>query len=234
MMNFFEAYNAAKSGKQVVWANGYRKLSTIWDADYEKLLWVHANEDADGKLVTLNRNTLEGWEIVEEKNPSLSEEQKTDVTHAVGLGALKYPMLARDNAKIVTFDWEIALDFNGQAAPYIQYAHVRANSILRRMEGDLPDSIPIEHKLDPAEIELIDTISRFPVEVERAAEDYKTLHITNLAFDLARTFNDFYKQCPVLKAEPGVRSYRLRLVAAARQTIANALNLLSIQAPEVM
>jgi arginyl-tRNA synthetase len=147
---------------------------------------------------------------------------------------LKYPMLARDNAKIVTFDWESALDFNGQAAPYIQYAHVRANSILRRMEGPLPDSTPVNYELEQAEIELIDTISRFPGEVQRAAAEYKTLHITNLAFDLARTFNDFYKQCPVLQAEPGVREYRLRLVAAARQTIANALKLLSIEAPDVM
>jgi len=192
----------------------------------------------DGTIVLLqgliDESQSRAWQIVEEKNPSLSEEQKTEVARAVGLGALKYPMLARDNTKIVTFDWESALDFNGQAAPYIQYAHVRANSILRRMEGVLPESAPIDHKLDPAEIELIDTISRFPSEVKRAAEEYKTLHITNLAYELARIFNDFYKQCPVLKAEPGVREYRLRLVAAARQTIANALRLLSIEAPEVM
>jgi arginyl-tRNA synthetase len=192
----------------------------------------------DGTIVLLegliDESQARAREIVEEKNPTLSEEQKRDVAKAVGLGALKYPMLARDNAKIVTFDWESALDFNGQAAPYIQYAHVRANSILRRLEESLPDSAPILHELDPAEIELIDAIARFPNEVQRAAAEYKTLHITNLAFDLARTFNDFYKQCPVLKAEPGTRAYRLRLVAAARQTIANALALLSIQAPEVM
>lgn len=172
--------------------------------------------------------------VVEEKNPSLSGEQKEAVARAVGLGALKYPMLARDNAKIVTFDWESALDFNGQAAPYIQYAHVRANSILRRMEEPLPGSIPVEHELDPAEIELIDAISRFPGEVQRAAAEYKTLHITNLAFELAGTFNNFYKQCPVLKADPIIRANRLRLVAAARQTIANALALLGILAPDVM
>jgi arginyl-tRNA synthetase len=172
--------------------------------------------------------------VVEEKNPSLSGEQKEAVARAVGLGALKYPMLARDNAKIVTFDWESALDFNGQAAPYIQYAHVRANSILRRMEKPLPGSIPVEYKLDPAEIELVDAISRFPGEVQRAAAEYKTLHITNLAFELAGTFNNFYKHCPVLKADPAIRANRLRLVAAARQTIANALALLGIHHPDVM
>ena len=192
----------------------------------------------DGTIVLLegliDESHERALEIVEEKNPSLNDEQKEAVARAVGLGALKYPMLARDNTKIVTFDWESALDFNGQAAPYIQYAHVRANSILRRLEDALPDSTPIEHELDPAEIQLIDAISRFPGEVQRAAAEYKTLHITNLTFDLARSFNDFYKQCPVLKADPDIRAYRLRLVAAARQTIANALNLLSILAPEVM
>ena len=192
----------------------------------------------DGTIVLLEGLIREAHqralEVVEEKNPSLSGEQKETVARAVGLGALKYPMLARDNAKIVTFDWESALDFNGQAAPYIQYAHVRANSILRRMEEPLPGSIPVEHELDPAEIELVDAISRFPGEVQRAAAEYKTLHITNLAFELASTFNNFYKQCPVLKADPAIRANRLRLVAAARQTIANALALLGIHPPDVM
>ena len=192
----------------------------------------------DGTIVLLELLIDEAYqrakETVEQKNPSLSDSEKEAVAKAVGMGALKYPMLARDNAKIVTFDWQSALDFNGQAAPYIQYAHVRANSILRRIEDSLPDSVQIDYELEAAEIQLINSIARFPSEVQRAAEEYKTLHITNLAFELARDFNDFYKNCPVLTAAPGIWEYRLRLVAAARQTISNALNLLSIQAPHVM
>jgi len=96
----------------------------------------------DGTIVLLELLIEEAvqraMQTVEEKNPSLSEEEKGAVAEAVGLGALKYPMLARDNAKIVTFDWQSALDFNGQAAPYIQYAHVRANSILRRLDDHQP------------------------------------------------------------------------------------------------
>jgi arginyl-tRNA synthetase len=134
----------------------------------------------------------------------------------------------------VTFDWETALDFNGQAAPYIQYAHVRANSILRRLEGPLPEPVLPTHDLHPAEIQLIDLISRIPTEIQRAAADYKPLQLTNLAYDLARAFTDFYNQCPVLQADPNVRAARLRLVAAIRQAIANVLALLGIEAPEVM
>jgi arginyl-tRNA synthetase len=178
--------------------------------------------------------TERAYQIVEEKNPLLSEERKLQVSQAVALGALKYTMLARDNVKIVTFDWESALDFDGQAAPYIQYAHVRANSILRRMDGSLPDPLKPEHELHPSEIQLIDLISRIPAEVQRAAKEYKPLHLTNLVYEIARAFSDFYNQCPVLKAEPEVRAFRLRLVAASRQAIANLLNILGITAPETM
>ena len=173
-------------------------------------------------------------DVVREKNPTLAEGQMQSVARAVGLGALKFPMLSRDNAKIVTFDWQTALDFNGQAAPYIQYAHVRANSILRKLEEPLPAPMTPAYELDPAEVQLIDLISRLPGEVQRAAAEYKPLHLANIAYDTARAFTDFYNQCPVLKAEPEKRLARLRLVAAARQTLANTLNLLGIEAPEVM
>jgi arginyl-tRNA synthetase len=172
--------------------------------------------------------------VVEEKNPDLSEMDKAEVAFSVGMGALKYPMLARENNRIVTFDWEAALDFNGQAALYIQYAHVRANSILRKLDEPLPAPARPVHPLEPAEVQLIDWISRFPDEVQRAATEYKPLVIANIAYELARAFTDFYMQCPVLKAEPSVSSFRLQLVEAARQSIANALRLLGLRAPEVM
>jgi arginyl-tRNA synthetase len=87
-------------------------------------------------------------EIVREKNPALTAEEMNIVAEQVALGAVKYPMLARENIRIATFDWQSALDFNGQAAPYIQYAHVRANSILRKVEGGLPASLLPQHELD--------------------------------------------------------------------------------------
>lgn len=177
--------------------------------------------------------TNRALEVVEEKNPDLSTEQKLAVAQAVGIGAIKYPMLARENAKIVTFDWQTALDFNGQAAPYIQYAHVRANSILRKA-GGVPQGEMTAYPLARSEVQLIDLISRFPKEVTRASSEMKPLHIANMAYELAKSFSDFYNECPVLTAKEAVRNGRLRLVAAARQALANALRLLGIQAPEAM
>jgi arginyl-tRNA synthetase len=170
------------------------------------------------------------------KNPSLDEAQLENVAKAVGLGALKYPILARENTKLVTFDWQTALDFNGQAAPYIQYAHVRCNSILRKAEAD-PANLPasaFDYPLHPAEIQLIDLISRFPDEVQRAAAEYKPLVIATIAYDIAKSFAAFYDACQVVLAEPPVRDARLRLVTATKYTLANALALLGITAPEVM
>ena len=178
--------------------------------------------------------TSRALEVVREKNPDLSEESKLKVAEAVGLGAIKYPMVSRDSGKIVTFDWETALDFNGQAAPYIQYAYVRANSILKKYNAPLPESILPDDQLSTSEIALIDLIARMPGEIQKAAKELKPLTVSNMAYELAKAFNDFYGQCPVLIAEEPVRSARIRLVAAAKQAIANSLALLGITAPQAM
>lgn len=173
-------------------------------------------------------------DVVSEKNPDLPEEVKQNIAAAVGVGAIKYPMLARENTKVVTFDWESALDFNGQAAPYIQYAYVRSGSILRKLNQELPTSAKAEYVLTTAEVELINLISRFPVEVLRSASEMRPLWLATYAYELAKAFNDFYTQCPVLQSEEPMRSFRLRLTAATRQAIANSLALLGITAPQAM
>lgn len=172
-------------------------------------------------------------EVVEEKNPDLDSGIKQEVAHAVGLGAIKFPMLDRDNTRVVTFDWESALDFNGQAAPYIQYAHVRASSILEKADSKA-ESTEVQYQLDPAEIALIENLSQFPEVVQKAAEDLKPLHITNAAYELARSFNNFYRVCPVLNEDPAVRDFRLAIVKASRCVLSSALGLLGITAPDVM
>jgi arginyl-tRNA synthetase len=184
----------------------------------------------------LREATSRAKEEARKKNPALTEVQLESVAKAVGLGALKYPMLARENTKMVTFDWQTALDFNGQAAPYIQYAHVRCNSILKRSNVQTLErsDVDFSYDLHPVEIELVDQISRFPDEVQRAAAEYKPLAIASIAYDIAKAFAGFYDACPVVQAEPLVRVARLRLVAATRQTLANSLALLGITAPEVM
>jgi len=174
------------------------------------------------------------FEVVEEKNPDLDQEDKKEIARAVGLGAIKFPMLDRENTRIVTFDWETALDFNGQAAPYIQYAHVRANSILKKADALPSADIDPNYELDPTEVSLIENISQFPAVIQNAAREYKPLHLTHALYDVARSFNAFYRQAPVLNADPEVRDFRLQLVEASRIVLSAGLNLLGIEAPKVM
>jgi len=172
--------------------------------------------------------------IIEERNPNLTGEQRETVVRQIGLGALIYGMLSVDNNRDIVFNLDEALSFDGQSAPYIQNAYVRANSILRKVEG-LPESASFNYDLDPTEVELIDVISRFPALLQKAAEDYKPLLIATYAFDLAKTFHHFYHAVRVLKADTEQKiNARLRITAAAKETIAIALKLLGIEAPEAM
>jgi arginyl-tRNA synthetase len=171
---------------------------------------------------------------IDEKNPDLPLEQRDVVAQQVGLGALVYSLVSVDNVKDIVFEWDAALSFDGKTGPYIQNAHVRANSILKRA-GGLPASAAFDYVLHSLEVELIEHISHFPTTVQAAAQDYKPLIMANYVYDLAKTFHSFYHEVPVLQAESElVKNARLRLVAAVRQTLANALRLLDIQAPDVM
>jgi arginyl-tRNA synthetase len=177
-------------------------------------------------------------EIIEEKvrQLELTEEQKLRIAGQVALGSIVYIMLARDNNRVIVFDMEEALSFDGHAAPYIQYAHARACRILERVD-ELPSGELTFQDLQPQEIDLIQQIGIFPTEVARSAEEHRPLTIANYVYELARRFNDFYadiERRPVLTAPEPQRSMRIALVDASRQTLANGLALLGIAAPEMM
>ncbi len=172
--------------------------------------------------------------VIAEKNPEMPESDRQVVARQVGLGALAYSMLSVDTNKDIVFDWDAALNFDGHTAPYIQNAYVRANSILKKA-GGLPTPASFDMPFSSHEVQLIDLISRFPQVVQSAAGEYRPLVMANYAYDLASTFHSFYHVVPVIQADTeAMRDARLRLVAAARQTLANALRLLVIQPPEVM
>ncbi|MCE7859980.1 MAG: arginine--tRNA ligase [Chloroflexi bacterium CFX2] len=169
-----------------------------------------------------------------EKSVDIPDEEREKIATQIGLGALVYSLLSVDNNKDIVFDINEALSFDGRTGPYIQNAHVRANSILKKSTFNL-QSAPFEYELTKQEIELIEQMSQFPQKVKQAAEEYRPLVMATFAYDLANAFHSFYHAVPVLQTEDeNVKNARLRLVAAAKQTIANALRLLDIQAPDVM
>lgn len=177
--------------------------------------------------------------VESERSGNIPENEREQVAQQIGLGALVYSMLAVDNNKDIVFDINEALSFDGRTGPYIQNAHVRANSILKKSktESQTSDLRPatFDYELTKHEIELIEQISRFPNAVQQAANEYRPLVMAAYTYDLANAFHSFYHAVPVLQNEnEDVKNARLQLVAAAKQTIANALRLLDIQAPEVM
>jgi arginyl-tRNA synthetase len=169
-----------------------------------------------------------------ERTPDMPEQQRQQIARQIGLGALAYAMLSVDNNKDIVFDINEALSFDGHTGPYIQNAYVRANSILKKA-GGIPASATYAYDLSNHEVQLIDMISRFPAIVQQAAEEYRPLVMATYAYELANTFHSFYHAVQVLQSDnEEIKAARLRLVAAARQTISNALLLLGITAPEAM
>jgi arginyl-tRNA synthetase len=177
--------------------------------------------------------------VESERTGNIPESEREKIAEQIGLGALVYSMLSVDNNKDIVFDINEALSFDGRTGPYIQNAHVRANSILKKskVESHMSDLQPanFDFELTKHEIELIEQISRFPNTVQQAANEYRPLVMAAYAYDLANAFHSFYHAVPVLQSEnENLRKARLRLVAAAKQTLASALRLLDIKAPEVM
>jgi arginyl-tRNA synthetase len=170
-------------------------------------------------------------EIIAEKNPEL--ENREEVARQVGIGAVIFGDLYNDRIKDIEFDWEQILDFSGETAPYVQYAHARICSILRK--AGRPAGTFAAALLDSEyERALVSVLSKFPGVIERAAETCKPSLVARHLVDVAKEFNRFYHQCPVLNAEADVRDSRLALVDGVRQVLANGLYLLGIAAPEEM
>jgi arginyl-tRNA synthetase len=177
--------------------------------------------------------------VESEKSGDIPEQDRENIARQIGLGALAYSILSVDNHKDIVFDVNEALSFDGRTGPYIQNAHVRANSILKKAKASglaaEAGHSAFDYELTKHEIELIEILSRFPNTVQQAADEYRPLVMAAYAYDLANAFHSFYHAVPVLQSETeAMKIARLRLVAAAKQIIASALRLLDIQAPEVM
>jgi len=174
------------------------------------------------------------YEEVSKRSPHLSEEERHHISNIVGIGAVKHALIEVDPAKPVVFTWDRVLNFEKNSAPYIQYSHARACSILRKASRE-PKNPDYSLLKDPLEHDLTLALARFPEVFVDTAESLKPNLIAEFANALADKFNTFYTALPVIKAEPPELSdARLVLVEATRIVLRNALNLLGIEAPERM
>ncbi len=189
-----------------------------------------------GETIPLDEVIDEGVEKayneVKKKNPDLPEKEKREIAEAVGIGAIKYYIVKTEPLKNITFQWDRALDFTGDTGPYIQYTHARANSILEKAKPG--HDFDVSYLKEKEEKDLIDLLARFPELTEQAGEQCKPYAIANYAYSLADNFNRFYHSHQVIQEDKEVEKARLALVKAVKITLANALDLIGLKAPDRM
>jgi arginyl-tRNA synthetase len=172
--------------------------------------------------------------IVTEKNPSLDEATRAAVARAVGIGAVKYADLSSDRVKDYMFDWSRMLAFDGNTAPYLQYAHARISSIFRRGEVRPTEFGPIALRA-PAERALGLEILGFGTVVHEVATTLQPHRLCTYLYGLSTAFSAFYEACPVLKApSESERNSRMALSHLTARVLAHGLDLLGIEVPERM
>ena len=194
---------------------------TVVDADdlIEKMYQeAKATSEASGKL--------EG----------IPDQEKERLYRMIGLGALKYFILKVDPKKTMLFDPKESIDFNGNTGPFIQYTHARICSILRKAdESGIEPSVAAGAVLSPKEVRLVKLIASYPQKVSEAAEALSPAVLANFSYDLAKEFNQYYHDTPVLKEpDAALLSMRLSLISTLARTLRSAMGILGIELPERM
>lgn len=167
---------------------------------------------------------------IKERTPKISKQELEKRALMISIAAIKYSMLKQHSNKNIIFKKEDALNFEGDTGPYLQYSYARASSILRKAKTK-PGRFKIK-ELKPKEIELTKKLSQFPEIVLSSYNNLNPSHIANYSYQLAKTFNEFYHECPVINNDN--EKFRLALVQSFRYTLKNSLNLLGIDVLEKM
>lgn len=190
-------------------------------------------DDLLDEAINRARNEVESRLDSRSRDAELHESDIDRIARQVGIGAVRYDIVSKQPTKGITFKWEEALDFDAQSAPYVQYVHARCCGILN--DAPKPDTIDPDVLTAPEEEALLKTIAAFPAEVHDAADSLTPHQIATYTRTIAEVFNAFYRECPVLSADdPTVKETRIALVIATKHTVANALDILGIDAPDVM
>jgi arginyl-tRNA synthetase len=190
-----------------------------------------------GRVVNLDDLVDEAAELayeeVKKRRTDLSEERMRAIATVVGIGALRFNIARIQPEKQIVFKWEDALNFEGSSAPFVQYSHARACSILAKA-GDWSRTPDAKMLVSDSEKALLKKIAEFGSVVQDSAEGRRPHMLAVYAQDLAAEFNQFYRYMPVLKAEGATRDARLALVEASMWALRNALDILGLEAPEEM
>jgi len=205
----------------------------------------------EGKMKSREGTVVDADDLIEEmistarnmseelgKLEGFSEDEKENIYRIIGLGALKYFILKVDSKRNMTFNPKESVDFNGNTGPFIQYSYARIKSILRKageQNIEVKKEINVEIAIDKKEIELLKLLYEFPKIVNDAGNNLSPSIIANYAYELAKEYNQFYQDFPILKEDNiDIKLFRLAISNKSGEIIATALNLLGIEVPERM
>ena len=181
-------------------------------------------------LDLLGESVSRARSIVENKNPNLEEEEKTKLSEAVGVGAVRYADLSQDRTLDYVFSWEKLLALQGNTAPYLQYAVTRIRSIFRKLELNLGEG---EDDASPPETESENLLARrllyFPSVLEQTVRELKPHHLCGYLYELATEFSSFYNSDKVMTEEGSTKARRLLLCSRTALVLETGLDLLGIQ-----
>lgn len=183
----------------------------------------------------LNEAERRAFDLVTEKNPELSEQQRQQIAHVVGMGAVKYADLSKNRTSDYIFNWDTMLSLEGNTAPYLQYAFTRVQSIFKK--GGLESISTDKGEIivgEPSERTLAIKLLQFAEVLEVVAKDCYPNSLCSYLYELSGAFMSFYEACPVLKAEQPIRTSRLTLSLLTAKTIQTGLGLLGIKTLEQM
>lgn len=170
--------------------------------------------------------------LVSDKNAAMPEAERRTIASAVGIGAVKYADLSKNRNSDYVFNWDTMLAFEGNTAPYLQYAYTRIAGVFRKVDGWNPKASVV--LVEPAERFLALELVRFGDALHGVARDTMPHYLCSYLYELAGQFMRFYEACPVLKSEGDVRDSRLRLCRLTADTLKTGLDLLGIRVLEAM
>jgi arginyl-tRNA synthetase len=187
--------------------------------------------DADD-LIDEMEKTAEEMSAEHGKKDELTPDEQKHLYHILALGALKYFILKVDPTKNMLFNPAESIDFNGNTGPFIQYTHARIRSIVRKAEIS---AVPMATTLNDKERAVVKILHSLPDTIRQAAAAYSPAMVANYAYDLAKAFNSFYQDTPILREEdPQLKAFRVQLCAFVANALKNTMNILGIEVPERM
>ncbi len=193
--------------------------------------------DADD-LIDEMEKTAEEMSREHGKNDDLSDEERKHLYHILALGALKYFILKVDPTKNMLFNPAESIDFNGNTGPFIQYTHARIRSIVRKAEESgvkLTGNGEWKVMMTEKERGVVKALHALPETVMAAAAAYSPAMIANYAYELAKAFNSFYQDTPILReSDEQTKAFRVQLCAFVANALKNTMNILGIEVPERM